>query len=231
MAQPRLQYAMALDGLLPPIFSEMDQSGNLIVGTRIAGIIMTIIATVVPFVYLDDLVSAGILLAFTMTDASVVLIRQSSPSCNPFLLERLMVWFHILSLLSGFLLKNCLSMEVTGESMQFLTFVSCLSTVFIGNRIRTQCPSKKTLMQWHSNEPGMFLTPFVPILPLSGSFVNLYLIAQLEKTGLIMITCYVGLAVGCYHYFMHYRKHENSHRNDPPERMLSLHETKRDTNN
>ena len=40
MAQPRLCYAMSVDGLLPPIFTEMDSSGNLHEGTRIAGIIM-----------------------------------------------------------------------------------------------------------------------------------------------------------------------------------------------
>ena len=34
MAQPRLCYAMSVDGLLPPIFTEMDSSGNLHEGTR-----------------------------------------------------------------------------------------------------------------------------------------------------------------------------------------------------
>ena len=40
MAQPRLTYAMSVDGLLPPIFTDMDSSGNLIEGTRIAGAFM-----------------------------------------------------------------------------------------------------------------------------------------------------------------------------------------------
>lgn len=40
MAQPRLTYAMSVDGLLPPIFAAMDSSGNLIEGTRIAGAVM-----------------------------------------------------------------------------------------------------------------------------------------------------------------------------------------------
>ncbi len=40
MAQPRLTYAMSVDGLLPPIFAGMDSSGNLIEGTRIAGAVM-----------------------------------------------------------------------------------------------------------------------------------------------------------------------------------------------
>ena len=31
---------MSVDGLLPPIFAEMDSSGNLLQGTRIAGTVM-----------------------------------------------------------------------------------------------------------------------------------------------------------------------------------------------
>lgn len=42
MAQPRLCYAMSVDGLLPPIFTKMDRSGNLRGGTLIAGIVMVV---------------------------------------------------------------------------------------------------------------------------------------------------------------------------------------------
>lgn len=42
MAQPRLCYAMSVDGLLPPIFTEMDSSGNLRGGTFIAGVVMVV---------------------------------------------------------------------------------------------------------------------------------------------------------------------------------------------
>lgn len=135
---------------------------------------MIAIATIVPFAYLDDLISSGILIAFTMTDTSVILVRKTSPRDSPFMLEKLIAVFHILSLLTGFLLRNCLSTGPTGVAVRFMTLVSCICTLFVGNRIRTHCPSKKSLVQWHSNEPsaGLFLTPFVPILPLCGCFVS-----------------------------------------------------------
>jgi amino acid transporter len=44
LAQPRLQYALAEDGLLPPIFSETDSHGNLRKGIIISGIGCTLIA-------------------------------------------------------------------------------------------------------------------------------------------------------------------------------------------
>lgn len=235
MCQPRLNYTMAMDGVLPAVFTEVDEEGNLKAGTKIAGALMITIATLVPFAYLDDLISSGILIAFTMTDASVILVRQTSPHDSPFLLEKLLIAFMILSLMSGFLLRNCLSTGATGDAVRFLSTVSCICTLFIGNRIRTHCPSKKTLMQWHSNEPsaGLFLTPFVPILPLCGCFVNLYLISQLEITGLAAIFSYVGFAVLFYMWQKSTRPDRCNYvheqigiRGDSPERMLSLHETK-----
>jgi len=224
MAQPRLNYTMAMDGVLPAVFAEVDGEGNLKAGTKIAGIIMIAIATLVPFAYLDDLISSGILIAFTITDISVILVRQTSPQDNPGVLERMLAAFVTASLLSGFLLRSCLSIARTGDGMRFVTLLSCASTLFIGNRIRTHCPRTKELLQWHSNEPhaGLFLTPCVPILPLCGCFVNIYLISQLEFTGLAAIFGYVGLAIGFYFY--HQRKQPGA--KDPPNRMISLHEPK-----
>ena len=175
MAQPKLCYTMAMDGVLPNFFSQVDETGNLKDGIKFAGATMIVIATFVPFSMLDDLISSGILVAFTMTDASVILVRQTSPQNNPHLLEELLAVFIILSILCGFLLQNCLAIGITGYAVRIMTVLSCFSAFFVGNRIRTQCPTRRSLMQWHSNEPksDLFLTPFVPILPLAGCFVSL----------------------------------------------------------
>lgn len=221
-AQPRLNYTMAMDGFLPSLFAEVDEEGNLKRGTKVAGAIMIAIATIVPFAYLDDLISSGILIAFTITDTSVILVRQTSPHDKPYMLEKLLAMFHMLSLVSGFLLRNCLSTGVTGKAVRFLTVVSAILTLLVGNRIRTHCPTKKSLMQWHSNEPtpsGLFLTPAVPTLPLCGCFVNLYLVSQLELTGLFAIFGYCGLAALLYIY----RRERHVQIGDPPERMISMH--------
>ena len=134
-------------------------------GIKIAGIIMIAIATFVPFIYLDDLISSGILVAFTLTDTSVILVRLSSPLNKPFMLEKLLIAFHIFSFLSGILLRNCLSATVTGEAVRILTVISCATVLYIGNIIRTQCPKKQEAV-------GLFLTPCVPTMPLCGCFVS-----------------------------------------------------------
>lgn len=225
MAQPRLTYAMSVDGLLPPIFAEMDSSGNLNGGTRIAGTFMVMyvrgaqfngatrvsseltfmsvcfalrIATFVPFSYLDDLISSGILLAFTITDVSVILVRQTPETDSPFPIEKKIIAFNTLSFVTSLFLRNCSSNDTTARSIQILTIFSCAATLFIGYQI--QIHSDWSRNKLHS---GVFLAPFMPALPLTGCFVNLYLIAQLELSGLLAITGYIGVFLGLYVYKMY----------------------------
>ena len=170
MAQPRLNYTMAVDGVIPILFAGVDEEGNLAnKGIKVCGTIMIAIATIVPFQYLDDLISSGILIAFTITDTSVILVRKSSPHENPVMLERLIVIFHLLSFLSGLLLRNCSSTETTGDAVRIMTVLFCACTLFTGYRI-SLCPSSDELRP--NENADLFLTPFVPTLPLVGIFVS-----------------------------------------------------------
>lgn len=54
LAQPRLNYCVAMDGILPIILTQLNEHGNLSYGIMISGILMTFIATFCPFTYLDD---------------------------------------------------------------------------------------------------------------------------------------------------------------------------------
>lgn len=194
MAQPRLQYAMAKDNILPAVFAKTDKMGNLIYGLKISGILMTLVATLIPFAHLDDLISSGILIAFTITDASVILVRQKSPSDKPNLLKILLTTFVTASLLSGCMLRSWISFGVTAGVVRVLTILGLGLTMAAGYLMTTQCERVE------ETKHGLFLTPFVPILPLSGIFINLYLITQLESTGIMMISGYIGLSVGSYLY-------------------------------
>ncbi|DAZ99714.1 TPA: hypothetical protein N0F65_000892 [Lagenidium giganteum] len=77
LAQPRVQYAMAKDGLLPEIFARVDHHGNLFHGTLICGATITVLAIFVPFKILWDFISLGILVAFNLTNASLLLVRAT----------------------------------------------------------------------------------------------------------------------------------------------------------
>jgi len=82
LAQPRLFFAMAQDGQLPSQFSKIDNKGNLKDGIILSGIACTIIAFFVPFQYLDELISTGVLISFNLTNASLIILRNSSSSSS-----------------------------------------------------------------------------------------------------------------------------------------------------
>lgn len=75
LAQPRLQYALAMDGLLPAIFAEVDENKNLRKGILISGITLTVITMFVPLSYLDDMICAGVLLSYNLTNTSLIILR------------------------------------------------------------------------------------------------------------------------------------------------------------
>ena len=79
LAQPRLFAAMSADGLVPAIFAHIE-NGNLRKGILISGFVMTSIASFTPFAYLNDMISAGVLVSFSLTSSSLVLIRKEGGS-------------------------------------------------------------------------------------------------------------------------------------------------------
>jgi APA family basic amino acid/polyamine antiporter len=52
----RFLYAMAEDGLMPKLFSELDDKGNLSKGIMVSGAVCVLLALLVPFSYLDDMI-------------------------------------------------------------------------------------------------------------------------------------------------------------------------------
>lgn len=201
MAQPRLQLAMAGDGLIPPIFSEIDSKGNLWYGTLFSGTLMVAIATCVPFTYLNDLISAGILVAFTMTDMSLILLRHESPVHNPSLLETLLGWFNLLSFALGICLRHY-SKVLPGQIISSILLLLLLSLV---SSISRKCPAAID-----TSDGDYFQTGFLPYLPLFASFLNWYLIGQLEIWGIFLLFAYIGTAV--LFYFIYGFKHSVGNR-------------------
>lgn len=212
MAQPRLQYAMAKDGLLPAIFAKVDRNGNLWWGTLIAGTGMVLIASFVPFDNLNDMISAGILIAFAMTDASLVLMRYDSPDDHEGLVERLLGWFNLTSFLWSVAVTHFWE-HVLGKIVALLCAYKWIRSIY---GLTYQCTPAETFggktrrsssgvgdMSMSSN--AYFKTPFMPYIPCLGIFVNWYLVAQLELLGIGLLLAYLGLMT--IFYFSYGRRH------------------------
>ncbi|MGE0626112.1 MAG: amino acid permease [Pseudomonadales bacterium] len=79
-AQTRVIYAMARDGLLPPVFTQLHASrGTPVVSIVLSGICITLVAAMVPLTRIAELVNMGTLAAFTVVCLGVVSLRITHP--------------------------------------------------------------------------------------------------------------------------------------------------------
>jgi len=204
MIQPRLQYALAEDGLLPAFFRKLDSKGNLWNGTLVAGVLMIIVATAVPFENLNDATSCAVLMALSFTDSSVILLWHEAPDPESSLPLYLILIFHVASLSAGYFLTNLLD-TLVGR----LGGAICIVAVFvIPLLIQIYCPRVKNFggLKHHCHESAMrrddgyFHSPWVPFFPFFGIFINCYLIVQLDIWGILGL---VGLltAASFYYFF------------------------------
>jgi APA family basic amino acid/polyamine antiporter len=86
LGQPRIFMAMSRDGLLPPAMQKVHPKYRTPhVATIITGIVAALFAGIFPLDVLGELISIGILLAFTAVCAGVVVLRRTQPEApRPF---------------------------------------------------------------------------------------------------------------------------------------------------
>jgi APA family basic amino acid/polyamine antiporter len=108
MGQSRIYYAISKDGLLPAMFSKVNQKRGVPQNAVIAaGLATGLIAGVFPLGVLSEFVSIGTLMAFTIVCISVMVLRKTHPELNrPFkvplvwLIPSLGAFFCIVQMLS-----------------------------------------------------------------------------------------------------------------------------------
>jgi len=204
LAQPRLQWAVARDGLIPQVFAEVDERGNLWKGTLYSGSLMIAVATFVPFGYLDDTISIGILLAFCITNWSVISLRYQTAEDgkHSVRLDWLLLAFNILSMISGLLSRHAGAGEL--GRMTFRA-TSAILAIVAGLILGLPQSTGKDI-----DVEDYYHAPLVPFLPMLGIYVNWYLIAQLEITGILILLAY--LLVATLFYFVYGLKHSRGKR-------------------
>ena len=81
--QTRVFYAMAQDGLLPPVFARLhDRFRTPAISQILIGVIVAIAAGLLPIEILDEMVSIGTLAAFALVCSAVVRLRLSHPDMH-----------------------------------------------------------------------------------------------------------------------------------------------------
>jgi hypothetical protein len=202
---------LACTGVVPPWFGIVDSVGNMRNGTLFARGLMTLIALFVWLHYLNNFISAGVLVVFFMTNLLLILLRHKSPDDNPGLLERHLALFNtVISFLSGPLLAHVCTLTI-GYALMCLCCLVALRTCI---RIKPWCPTatyfggktQRATMQHMTVgillvEEEYFPVPLVPYLPLLGIALNWYLAAQLPWTNLAFLVLFLSLVAVLYFSF------------------------------
>lgn len=187
LAQPRLQFAMAEDGLLPALFARVDRKGNLFVGTLIAGLAGVVIAMFLPFRALEDMISAGVLIAFNFTNSGLMVSRRLHRT-RPDLNRALVLAFNLLALAASFQWVH-LGATMPWLPLNVLVTLAALVPLLL---LELTCPDQVLPADGH------FRTPFVPWVPALGAAFNWFLLAQLTWEGLWLVLVYIGISLLLY---------------------------------
>uniref|UniRef100_A0A4W6CRP5 Zgc:175280 n=1 Tax=Lates calcarifer TaxID=8187 RepID=A0A4W6CRP5_LATCA len=236
---PRVLFAMARDGLLFRPLSKMSDRQSPVIATLASGIVAAIMALLFDLKALVDMMSIGTLFAYTLVAVCILILRyqadlsddSSISKPEPFtvmisLTSSLSIMLHIddfhcqlsleLILFSSVFLAIILSLLISGavESLQALEWWSlvCVSVIVLMLILSILI----ILRQPQSTTTAAFMVPFVPLLPIFSTFVNVYLMVQLGSDTWIRYA--VWMAVGLIIYFCYGAHHsvqkqrlQNSH--------------------
>lgn len=110
--QTRVFYAMATDGLLPPVFAKLHAVWRTpAISQMVVGVLVAIAAGLFPIEILDEMVSIGTLSAFALVCGAVLHLRRSSPDLHrPFRAPGI-PWVPILGIFSCLALMAALPIE------------------------------------------------------------------------------------------------------------------------
>lgn len=83
LSQPRIFYSMARDGLLPRLFGKVHSTWRTPwVATLVTGVIVALVAGVLPLDILATVVNIGTLFAFAVVSVSVIVLRYKKPDAT-----------------------------------------------------------------------------------------------------------------------------------------------------
>ena len=197
LAQPRIQYAMAKDGLFPKVFMELDKNGNLTKGMWISGIVTTLIAIFVPFSYLDDVISAGVLFSFNLSNSSIIVIRRGQVTHGEngwHLCSKLLVAFHVVAIAFAFCAAQLITYSLYEDVGLIIGSVLLLvALILLAITISLKCPENED-----PEAHKQYRISMMPFPPLCGIVLNYILIGQLTGLGLVLTLCYFFTALIYY---------------------------------
>ncbi|KAJ4929760.1 hypothetical protein JOQ06_018781 [Pogonophryne albipinna] len=217
---PRVLFAMARDGLLFSPLSKMSERQSPVIATLVSGAVAAVMALLFDLKALVDMMSIGTLFAYTLVAICILILRYqehlsedskpepfsvagilyppsqatSRTSKNVTVLTVFMIFLAII--LSLFINSAVDSLQALEWWSLLCVFIIVLLFIFI------------TLIIWRQPQnatKAAFMVPFIPLLPIFSTFVNVYLMVQLGSDTWIRYA--VWMAIGLIIYFCYGVQH------------------------
>eukprot|EP00026_Physarum_polycephalum_P006320 Phypoly_transcript_06362.p1 GENE.Phypoly_transcript_06362~~Phypoly_transcript_06362.p1 ORF type:complete len:570 (+),score=72.50 Phypoly_transcript_06362:83-1792(+) len=190
LGQPRIYYQMALDGLLPPKFAQVNNRQVPVFGTLITAATAGLLAVSFDLAALTAMISIGTLLAFTVVCAGIIVTRCRHPDKD----IRDTSWRRYSSV-SVMLLVYFLASAGFSAGIKYK--LEWWGLIILGSPLVILTIYFMVLPQ--PNIPTTFRCPLVPLLPLLGMLVNTFLIVQLNIDSIYRVIGWT--AIGMLIYF------------------------------
>jgi amino acid transporter len=188
---------MASDGLLFSIFGQIsNKSRTPIYSTLIGGFISALMALVFDLLTLVEMLSIGTLIAYTQVALAVLISRYENTDNNNDLNKNL---FMIIIIILSLCFISIYSFEhhdyIHPIYMMIFTCLLCLLIYLIYKNFSKR---KENL----SNElENIFLTPYVPWLPIFSIFCNIYLMLKLSFITWIRFCIWMIIGFSIYFFY------------------------------
>ncbi|GAM25505.1 hypothetical protein SAMD00019534_086800 [Acytostelium subglobosum LB1] len=209
ISQPRLYYSLSRDGLLPKIFSYIHPRFKTpFFSTWLTGICASIIALFFDIKVLADMVSIGTLLSFTLVCACVLAKRYPVLKDRKDSNARWIVKYLPAVLQRPIYLCIVIAIFAAICSAGYIHYMHWSVSLVFG--VLGLIPSITIFFLVPCDIPVGFKCPLVPLVPILGIWVNVYLMMSLSWQTWIRLV--VWLFIGLLIYIFYGQKHSNAGR-------------------
>jgi len=180
LPQPEVTAAMSVDGLLPSIFRRENARGTFVQGAWICGGAVTVVAVVVPFAMLWDIISLGVLFSFNLTNASLINLRYGNGGALRQPWVDCLVWVLMACMaVAGFTCNRGIVMPLLAGEAVLVDSALAFALAFASALVVLLAIRFGFCEQCDAVETGVFKAWGVPFCPGVAMFFNSFLLATL----------------------------------------------------
>jgi amino acid transporter len=189
---------MASDRLLFPIFGKVsNRSHTPIYSTLIGGFMAALMALLFDLITLVEMLSIGTLIAYTQVALAVLISRyETDDNIHNDLTQNLLV---IILIILSLCFISIYSFErhdyIHPISLIIFTFLVCLLIYLVYKNFSQRKQIKNDEIE------NLFLTPFVPWLPVFSIFCNIYLMLKLSSITWIRFILWMSIGFSIYFFY------------------------------